>query len=124
MPRCLFTLLWDTLGEGQEPFAYVLNMAKNGDHYWVFAHVTPSYNQRGERVRHHSNRRVPHADALAKVTGLSAQLLAEERRHPNPQEGMRAGAELIRRQLQTAGLDYSEFVFSLSEHTRLSASLT
>ena len=42
-------------------------MAKNGDHYWVFAHVTPSYNQRGERVGYHSNRRVPHADALALV---------------------------------------------------------
>ena len=45
----------------------MLNMAKNGDHYWVFAHVTPSYNQRGERVGYHSNRRVPHADALALV---------------------------------------------------------
>ena len=33
MPRCVFKLLWDTLGEGQEIFAYVLNMAKNGDHY-------------------------------------------------------------------------------------------
>ncbi len=123
MPRCVFKLLWDTLGAGQEIFAYVLNMAKNGDHYWVFAHVTPSYNQRGERVGYHSNRRVPHADALAKVKGLYAQWLAAERRHPNPQEGMRAGEELIRRQLQNAGLDYSEFVFSLSEHTRLSASL-
>ena len=51
------------------------------------------------------------------------QLLAEERRHSKPQEGMRAGEELIRRQLQNAGLDCSEFVFSLSEHTRLSASL-
>ena len=89
----------------------------------MFAHVTPSYNQRGERVGYHSNRRVPHADALAKVTGLYAQLLAEERRHSKPQEGMRAGEELIRRQLQNAGLDCSEFVFSLSEHTRLSASL-
>ena len=33
MPTCVFKLLWDTLDEGQEIFAYVLNMAKNGDHY-------------------------------------------------------------------------------------------
>ena len=26
----------------QEVFAYVKNMARSGDFYWVFAHVTPS----------------------------------------------------------------------------------
>ena len=43
MPRCVFKLLWDTIQAKQEIFAYVVNMAKNGDHYWVFAHVTPSF---------------------------------------------------------------------------------
>ena len=42
MPRCVFKLLWDTIGAGKEIFAYVINRAKNGDHYWVLAHVTPS----------------------------------------------------------------------------------
>ena len=37
MPRAVFKLLWDTLAEGREIFAYVVNRAKNGDHYWVFA---------------------------------------------------------------------------------------
>jgi PAS domain S-box-containing protein len=42
MPRCVFDLLWKTIASGLEIFAYVKNMAKNGDHYWVFAHVTPT----------------------------------------------------------------------------------
>jgi PAS domain S-box-containing protein len=42
MPRCVFKLLWDTIAEGGEIFAYVVNRSKNGDHYWVFAHVTPT----------------------------------------------------------------------------------
>src|ERR1700761_62065 len=41
MPRCVFKLLWDSISAGGEIFAYVLNLASNGDHYWVLAHVTP-----------------------------------------------------------------------------------
>lgn len=37
MPRCIFKLLWDTLQAGREIFAYVQNLSKNGDHYWVLA---------------------------------------------------------------------------------------
>jgi len=47
MPRCVFKLLWDTLEAKQEIFAYVINRARNGDHYWVFAHVTPSFDAGG-----------------------------------------------------------------------------
>ena len=47
MPRCVFKLLWDTLEARREIFAYVINMACNGDHYWVFAHVTPTFEPTG-----------------------------------------------------------------------------
>ena len=59
MPRCVFKLLWDTLQSRQEIFAYVVNLAKDGSHYWVFAHVTPSYAKDGRIIGFHSNRRVP-----------------------------------------------------------------
>lgn len=55
MPRAVFKLLWDTLAEGREIFTYVKNMARSGDHYWVLAHVTPSYDKdpsgRRRRIR-------------------------------------------------------------------------
>lgn len=40
MPRAVFRLLWRQLAAGQEVFAFINNLAKNGDHYWVLAHVT------------------------------------------------------------------------------------
>jgi len=43
MPRAVFNLLWDTIAQGNEIFAYVKNMSKDGGFYWVFANVTPSY---------------------------------------------------------------------------------
>ena len=48
MPRCVFKLLWDTVERGEEIFAFVKNMAKNGDHYWVLAHVTPTVDAQGK----------------------------------------------------------------------------
>ena len=39
MPRAVFKLLWETIAGGREIFAYVKNMARDGDHYSVFAHV-------------------------------------------------------------------------------------
>ncbi len=121
MPGCVFKLLWDTLRNGHEIFAYVLNLAKDGSHYWVFAHVTPSFNAAGSPVGYHSNRRVPYADALPKVTALYAQLLAEERRHADRARAVNASSEILHRTLADTGVDYSQFVFGLSEHTRLGA---
>ena len=48
MPHGVFKLLWDTIEAGQEIFAYVINRAANGDHYWVLAHVTPSFGEDGK----------------------------------------------------------------------------
>lgn len=123
MPRCVFQLLWDTIQRGDEIFAYVVNLAKNGDHYWVFAHVTPSFDHAGRIVGYHSNRRVPYPDALAKIKTLYAALLAEERRHGGSVEGMRAAEQTLARTLADAGRDYPQFVFSLSSQTQLAAAV-
>ena len=121
MPRCVFKLLWDTIQSGQEIFAYVLNMAKNGDHYWVFAHVTPSYDAHGNIVGYHSSRRVPYPDALQKVIPLYKTLLEEEKRHSDPRVGMQASFQKMLDLLRSSNIDYSQFVFSLSNQTNLDA---
>lgn len=114
MPRCVFKLLWDTLGAKKEIFAYVINRCKNGDHYWVFAHVTPSFNSKGEVVGYHSNRRVPNMKIVTEVIKpLYAALLAEEARHNNAKEGMLAGFNMLVKILKDKGIGYDEFIFSL-----------
>jgi len=123
MPRCVFKLLWDHLQAQKEIFAYVLNRAKNGDHYWVFAHVTPSYDPQGQHVGYHSNRRVPYADALPKVKALYQELRKEEQRHADPRTGMQAGTRKLEELLRAGDVDYSQFVFQLSQHTTLEASV-
>jgi PAS domain S-box-containing protein len=121
MPACVFKLLWDTLRARHEVFAYVLNLAKDGSAYWVFAHVTPSFNADGVVVGYHSSRRVPYADAVPKVTALYAQLRAEELRHEDRAAGLSASTAMLVESLRQAGVTYDQFVFSLSEQTRLGA---
>lgn len=41
MPAAAFKIMWDRLLAGKPMGAYVLNLAKDGKYYWVFATVTP-----------------------------------------------------------------------------------
>ncbi len=75
MPRAIFQLLWDELGNGKEVFAYVVNLSENGDHYWGFAHVTPTFGANGEVRGYHSNRRVPEPRPLAAIQSLYRSML-------------------------------------------------
>lgn len=114
MPRCVFKLLWDTIQSGREIFAYVLNRAKNGDHYWVLAHVTPSYSEAGTLDGYHSNRRVPDLRIVReKIAPVYKALLDEENRHANSKQGMVNGHEMLVKMLHSKGIGYDEFIFSL-----------
>ena len=115
MPRCVFKLLWETIAAGDEIFAYVLNLASDGAHYWVFAHVTPSFGRNGEIVGYHSNRRSPDRGAVKALAPVYAALLAEEKRHTHPVEAMDASTATLLAQLDQLGQTYDEFVWSLAE---------
>lgn len=113
MPRCVFKLLWDTIEAKGEIFAYVLNLAKNGDHYWVFAHVTPTFDEKGTIVGYHSSRRKPDAAQIAKIKPIYAALLEAERRAPDRKQGMAVAHGQMLALLKSKGLAYDEFVFAL-----------
>ena len=113
MPRCVFKLLWDTIAAKEEIFAYVLNMAKDGDHYWVFAHVTPTFDVNQNIIGYHSNRRKPDLAQIEKVKPLYAALLAEENRHDSRKDGMLRAYDMLLNLLREKGQDYDEFIFSI-----------
>lgn len=113
MPRCVFKLLWSRLSAGEEIFAYVNNLAKNGDNYWVFAHVTPTFDTDGQIVGYHSSRRAPQRGAIDVITYLYASLLDEESKHNTPKAGMEAGVNMLVKILEDKGISYDEFIFSI-----------
>ena len=108
MPRIIFKLLWDTVNAGKEIFAYVVNRAKNGDYYWVFANVTPSFDSNGKVVGFYSVRRRPTQDALSVIKPFYQKLLQAEK-----SGGMDASAKLVEDLLSKHGGRYDKFILSI-----------
>lgn len=108
MPAIVFKLLWNRIKAGKEIFAYVKNKTKNGDYYWVFAHVTPSFNANREMTNFHSVRRKPSDKALNVIKPLYNTLLQHEKRG-----GISASETALNQILKEKGMSYDEFIFSL-----------
>jgi PAS domain S-box-containing protein len=114
MPRAVFKFMWDRLLEGHEVFAYVKNMTKLGDHYWVFAHVTPSLDSSGQFLGFHSNRRVPDRRVVNEtVIPLYQALSRTEGAESNAREGLAASSRQFNQIVQSKARSYDELVFSL-----------
>ena len=118
MPRAVFKLLWDTITAGQEIFAYVKNQAKTGDYYWVFAHITPSFDKDKRIIAYHFNRRVPKRAAIEQIAPLYATVLAAEARHRNGKEALAAGLDCLTSALKSKGIAYDESVLCSSRRFR------
>ena len=114
MPRTVFKLLWDTIRDGEEIFAFVNNRSKNGDFYWVLAHVTPSYDGSGNVIGYHSNRRAPDQEILSRhIIPLYDQLLATERASESPKQGLANGCQKVSELLMANGMTFNQYMFSL-----------
>ena len=114
MPRTVFKLLWDAILEGREIFAYVKNMSKTGDYYWVLAHVTPSYDKDKNIIGYHSNRRIPNRNTLKNtIVPLYSKILQEENQHKNGQQALAAGFEFMTNFLKSRSTTYDALIFSL-----------
>lgn len=108
MPASVFALLWDTIRGGEEINAYVINLAKDGSHYWVYANITPSYDEEGKVIGYHSIRRAPKKEVVEAVKGLYQQMLSAEKTG-----GVEAGVRVLEEFLKPQGLTYAEFVLTL-----------
>lgn len=115
MPRGAFRLMWSTIESGREFFAYVLNLSRNGDHYWVLAHVTPTFDASGGIVGYHSNRRAVSRSAIDRIEPMYLRLSELERDFADPGEAADASIAALSRELAAAGTTYDRFVFSLAE---------
>jgi PAS domain S-box-containing protein len=110
MPRAVFKLLWDRVEGGEEIFAYVVNKTKNGNYYWVYANVTPSYDDQGKIIGYYSVRRKPNEKALEIIRPLYAKMLDAEKHG-----GMEASAKLLNDALYEQGASYDEFIIHIQK---------
>ena len=108
MPKAVFKLLWDMVQNGDEIFAFVNNKTKNGDNYWVFANVTPSFDAEGNIIGYYSVRRMPNPAAVDIIKPLYASMLNAER-----SGGVDASTRVLTDLLNEKGVGYDELIISI-----------
>ena len=79
MPAVVFKYLWERLKANKEVYAFVKNLTKNGDYYWVYAFVRPALNPDGSFRNYVSTRKSMNPEAKAQIEQLYAQLLEVEK---------------------------------------------
>ena len=112
MPRAVFHLLWQTLQSGKEFNGYVKNMCKDGGFYWVFANVTPSFDNNNRVIGYYSVRRKPTQKALDVVEPIYREMLIAEK-NAGVRDAIDASTRLLLEKLDQQEVAYEQFVLSL-----------
>ncbi len=110
MPRAVFKLLWSRIKKGEEIFAFVKNLSKDGGYYWVFANVTASVDTNGKIIGYYSVRRKPNDKAIKVIDEVYKSMVNLERN-----SSMEASSEYLNDLLKEKDLSYDELIFSLQE---------
>jgi PAS domain S-box-containing protein len=109
MPRAVFKLLWDYLGQDKEIFAFVKNMSKDGSFYWVFTQVSPMKDKNNQKVGYTSVRRMPNPKAIPIVTDVYRAMLEAERK-AGPKDAIATSTAILVSVLQDKGVSYEELI--------------
>ena len=108
MPRGVFRLLWQTIQQGAEFNGYVKNMSKDGSYYWVFANVTPSFDNRNNIIGYYSVRRKASETALSVIEPIYQKMLQAEKQ-AGAKDAVEASLNVLNDHLQEHGVDYEQF---------------
>ena len=112
MPRAVFKLLWDKIQNGEECFAYVKNMSKDGGFYWVFTNVTPNFDAGENITGYFSVRRKPRASGI-KTMAEVYRIMLEAEKKAGPANAIAASTQILVDILNEKGLSYDELVLAI-----------
>ncbi len=110
MPKCVFKILWEYIRQGKEVFAFVKNKTKNNNFYWVFANITPNYNQKNQVIGYYSVRRRANPKALQVISKIYEQALRIEKT-----QGVDKAYSFILEHIKNTKLSYNHFIVNLQK---------
>ena len=108
MPKVVFKLLWQRLHKGENMYALVKNLAKDGRYYWVLTRFETKYNDDGKIVSHYSRRKAAPTNAIFQIEKIYKTLLSIEKSQ-NPQVAEKYFYGL----LEEINQSYDEFILNL-----------
>ena len=109
MPKIIFKLMWDRINSGQNIFAVVKNLAKNGNYYWVVTEFEPRIDKLNNSIIGHTAfRKAVDAKTRAVIEPLYQTLLAIE-----AEGGMDASEKYLQGFLEEKRQTYDQFIDEL-----------
>lgn len=108
MPKIAFKLAWDLIQSGKEFFGFVKNMKKDGGYYWVFANITPDYDENKHIIGYTSVRRKPNDEAITTIIPIYKKLIELEN-----SGGIKASEEFLTAFLAQNNTSYDDLIISL-----------
>ncbi|MEF1290522.1 PAS domain-containing protein [Vibrio sp. M260118] len=112
MPRGVFYGLWSTLKREEEFFGFVKNSTADGDYYWVFANITPDY-ENGKLIGYYSVRRPAPERAKQQILAVYADMLKMESNAERSQAPEASWNKMVAWVEEQHGLSYPEFMIHL-----------
>lgn len=114
MPRCIFEYLWQNIKAGEDVSAYVNNRTINGDNYWVFAFVSPSFDENNQITSYHSSRRCAKRETVKNIVApLYKHLLTAEQSAPTRKQGLKKSTKMLNDFIAKQGVSYNKFILSI-----------
>jgi PAS domain S-box-containing protein len=110
MPRCAFKILYDHIENGKEWFGFVKNLRKDGGYYWVFANISPTYDNNGNMIGYYSVRRKPREGFKSIIEPLYKTLLNIE-----ASEGMEGGIKAVEDLLNKYNMTFNEVMLKIQK---------
>ena len=78
MPKVIFKIMWEELRNGNNMYAFVKNLAKDGRYYWVIVNFEIQYDEDGEIRSYYAHRKAAPAHAIVRISKLYKKLRAIE----------------------------------------------
>ncbi len=113
MPKGVFKFVWMTIKKEKEFFGFVKNLRRDGRFYWVFANITPEYDENGKLSGYLSVRRKPPVSAIEAIEPIYQQMLEIEKSASSDKVAEEKSIEFLQQQLESLNVEYQDLVISL-----------
>ena len=110
MPKTIFKKLWTDLKAQKEVFAFVKNLCFDGSYYWVFANVSPSFDDNGKVIGYYSVRRQMTDSLIPTFEDLYSKILLTEQ-----SINIEAGMDYLITFLNEQNMDYDKFISHIAK---------
>ncbi len=108
MPKVVFKTLWEKLHKGENLYAVVKNLTKNGSYYWVVTKFETTFDENGNIKAHYARRKAVPEKVKKTAEKLYETILAIEKHNPELAE------KAFYETLEKFGLTYNDFFKELT----------